>query len=180
MRSRAEAGDLDGALTLAVERYGDEVYGFLCGLAGDVDRAGDAFGATCERMFGALPAFRWDCPLRAWMYQIARNEFLRAAERERRLVPLSKAPALQDAVTRIRSATPAYQRTDVKDAFAALREQLPPDDRVLLGLRLDRDLSWNEIATILEDANPAALRKRFERLKAKLAELAAELVPEDE
>ena len=43
-------------------------------------------------------------------------------------------------------------------------------------LRIDRKMSWNEIAEILgaegSAATPAALRKRFERLKTKLREAA--------
>jgi DNA-directed RNA polymerase specialized sigma24 family protein len=121
------------------------------------------------------------------MYLIARNEFLRSADRDRRLVPLSQAPAVLDAVTRIRSSTPVYQRTEVKEAFARLREQLDPEDHMLLGLRLDRGLSWNDIAQILGGGRPAdlaresaALRKRFERLKSKLATLAADLLGDDD
>jgi RNA polymerase sigma-70 factor (ECF subfamily) len=45
-------------------------------------------------------------------------------------------------------------------------------------LRLDQQLSWEEIAAILSEAGEpigaAALRKRFERLKDRIAEIARE------
>ena len=45
-------------------------------------------------------------------------------------------------------------------------------------LRLDRDLSWREVATVMsaegEPVDEAALRKRFERVKARLAQRARE------
>jgi len=72
--------------------------------------------------------------------------------------------------------TPIYQQSAVKDRFAKVREQLDPDDHALLGLRLDRQMSWTEIAKVMGDEaagarEAAALRKRFERLKVKLREL---------
>ena len=78
----------------------------------------------------------------------------------------------------IRSTTDAYRRTEVKDAFARLRDSLGPDERALLGLRVDRGLEWVDIARVLGAADAdvkgeaATLRKRFERLKLRLGELA--------
>lgn len=173
IRSRFDAGDLDGAMTAAVEGYGDEVFGFLVGLAGDRDRAGDVFGATCERAWRALPRFRWESSLRVWLYTIARNEFLRAATRAKKHVPLSQAPSVEAAIAKVRTSTPPHQRTEVKAQFARIREELTPDDHMLLGLRLDREMAWNDIAIVL-GGNAAALRKRYERLKEKLRALAKE------
>lgn len=56
--------------------------------------------------------------------------------------------------------------------------RFPPEDRMLLVLRLDREMSWTEVARVLTDdaadadvsREAARLRKRFERVKAKLAE----------
>jgi RNA polymerase sigma-70 factor, ECF subfamily len=179
IRRLAEAGEHDAALTLTVESYGAELYGFLSGLSGDVDRAGDAFSATCERIWKFLPGFRWDGSFRAWIYRIARNEFLRLAAQARTFVPLSQVPdATAAVILRVRTTTPVFMRTETKEMFTKIREGLDPEDHMILGLRLDRDLSWNEIATVLgsepeERARDAArLRKRFERLKERLRELA--------
>jgi RNA polymerase sigma-70 factor (ECF subfamily) len=187
LRALCEAGDHDAAMTAAVQRYGRELFGFLLGLSGDHDRAGDAFSAMCERAWTALPKFRWDSSLRVWLYTIARHEFLRAVRRDRRNLPLSVAPAVAEAVAVIRTATAAHQRTEIKAAFAKVREALAPEDHMLLGLRLDRRLAWNEIATILGDGDPAhlgrdaaVLRKRYQRLKARLQELSAQLLPDRE
>jgi len=79
---------------------------------------------------------------------------------------------------------PAYRkfaeflRTDTKDRFRALRSELEPSERALLVMRVDRDMSWDEIAHVLaaegDAAKPAALRKRFERIKQVLRESASE------
>lgn len=180
LKRRFDAGDLDGTASAAIEAYGSELFAFLVGLARDHAHADDVFAATCERFWKGLPSFRGESTFRVWAYAIARNEFLRATRQTRnarREVPVSQVPAIEQAIHRVRSATPVYQRTDVKDRLAKVREQLAPDDHMLLGLRLDRRMSWTEIARILgsEEAaitkESAALRKRFERLKLRLREL---------
>ena len=178
LRRRFDAHDLDGALSAALDAYGDELFAFLLGLARDRGHADDVFGATCERLWKGLPAFRWESTFRVWAYAVARNEFLRATRstKRKREVPVSQ--VLEQAIARVRSATPIHQRTDIKDRLAKVREQLAPDDHMLLGLRLDRRMSWPEIARILGGGDEAAiakesaaLRKRFERLKTRLREL---------
>ncbi|MDX2092682.1 MAG: sigma-70 family RNA polymerase sigma factor [Kofleriaceae bacterium] len=178
IRKAWETGDLDAAMTRAFERYADELYGFLRGLGRDPVQADEAFSAMCERIWRGLPNFRWDSTFRVWAYRIARNEFLRTTRevaRARRAVPLSDIPSVKRIVAQVRSTTPPYQRDDVRDKFAAVRAQLPPDDLVLLGMRIEHKMAWDQIALVLagEDAPPtpkdvAALRKRFERLKTKL------------
>lgn len=173
-----EAGDLDSAMTRAFERYANELYGFLRGLGRDPVQADEAFSAMCERIWRGLPTFRWDSSFRVWAYRIARNEFLRTTRevsRARRAVPLSDIPSVKRIVEQVRSTTPPYQRDDVRDKFVAVRAQLPPDDLVLLGMRIEHRMPWDQIALVLagDDEPPtpkhvAALRKRFERLKTKL------------
>ncbi len=181
LRGRAEAGDLAGVMTSALRGYGEELAGFLGGLARDPHQGDELFAIVCEKLWRALPTFRWDCTFRVWAYKIARNEFyhsLRAVRKARRELDLDDAPEL---AALVRSTTAAYRRTAVKDVFARIRERLEPDDRVLLGLRVDRELEWTEIATVLgaEDGaavrrDAATLRKRYERLKKKLRDLARE------
>jgi RNA polymerase sigma-70 factor (ECF subfamily) len=70
-----------------------------------------------------------------------------------------------------------------------VREQLEPDDQMLLILRVDRQLEWRDLALVMStrdhcptarlddaalDREAARLRKRFERVKAELKDLAQE------
>jgi RNA polymerase sigma-70 factor (ECF subfamily) len=125
-----------------------------------------------------LPSFRWQSSLRSWLYTLARNALnqLRRDPRRRgaRNLPLSIAPELEEVA---RTVTLEIQRTEVKDAFRELRAELDPEEHELLLLRLDRELSWKEIARIVGgeddvDARAATLRKRFERAKERLKKLA--------
>jgi hypothetical protein len=96
-------------------------------------------------------------------------------------VPISEAAELERLTATVRTATQPYLRTEVKQAFARLREALAPEEQELLTLRVDRNLDWSEIAQVLADEplDPASqrrasatCRKRFERLTDKLRELA--------
>jgi RNA polymerase sigma-70 factor (ECF subfamily) len=68
-----------------------------------------------------------------------------------------------------------------KDAarLARIRTQLTPEEETLLLLRIDRRLSWDEVADVLAEErrgpDPAALRKRFERLKTKIGRRAKQI-----
>jgi RNA polymerase sigma-70 factor (ECF subfamily) len=177
--------DFDAAISTALDRYGDELFGFLMGLARDQTQAEDAFSAACERMWRGLPAFRWESTLRVWAYRIARNEFLRTTRdvsRARKGIPISQVASVQKAIERARSTTPPHERTEVKDRFAELRAELDPEDLMLLGLRIEQKMAWADIAKVLAEAENrdeppdaravATLRKRFARLKDKLRERA--------
>lgn len=177
IRRRFDAADLNGAMRVAIEAYGGELYGFLVGLSRNRAQADDVFGAACESMWRNLATFRWDSTLRVWAYTIARNEFFRQSSAAKREVLIEKVPTLREAMVAVRTTTPMHQRSEVKEQFARLREELPAEDHMLLGLRLDRKLAWSEIARVLgtgDTANltrdAAALRKRFERLKERLRE----------
>ena len=176
------AGDTKGALAEAVDAYGAEVYGFLVSRLRDEDAAGDALAQTWEDLCASIGAFEWRCSMRTWMYKLARS----AAARERRGrggqgdVPLS---AVSEVAEQLRSRTRDYLRTEVKDGFSALREELPPDDQTLLILRVDRGLSWSEVAEVLSDGDPddderaraaARLRQRFKAIKEQLRTRAIE------
>ena len=182
IRERCERGDLDGAVTVALEVYGPELFGFLWGLARDRTRAEDVFSITCERIWLHLAKFRWESTFRVWAYRIARNAFLRSA-RETRLtrntVALDDLSTVRGIVAKVRETTPFMDRTEVQDRYAEIRAQLDDDDLMLLGLRIENKLSWTDIAKVMsQTAEPAsakdvaALRKRFERLKTRLRTLA--------
>ena len=183
IRARVEAGDVDAAAALVISHYGPELHGYLRAVARDDDLAADAFALASEQLWKNLARFRWEASLRTWAYQIARHALhrLRSAPNRRveRNLPLSVAPSVEAVV---RSQTAPYQRTEVKDGLRALRESLDPDDHELLILRLDRNMSWKDIARSLSDLDDganvdqkaASLRKRFERLKTQLRELAIE------
>ena len=180
IRAAHDTGDLTQAATLAIEGYGPEILGYLAAISTNINDAGEAFSDFSEDLWRGLPEFRWQSTFRTWAYVLARHAMYRKTRSKRRLVPLSSAPISQ-IEQQVREKTLAHLRTEVKDRFAALRQSLSPDDQTLLVLRIDRDMSWDDIATVLQKKAPA-LRKRFERVKERLRALAeAEglLTPQD-
>jgi RNA polymerase sigma-70 factor, ECF subfamily len=171
------AGDLAAAATMAIESYGPEVLGWLVVTTNDVAVAEDAFAAASEDLWRGLATFRWECSVRTWMYTLTKRALVRhrkrAAERPHRRDELGS----YDAVERARSRTAPWLRTEVKDAFARLRAALAEDERELLILRVDRQMSWEEIALIVDEPGDpkqvsARVRKRFQSIKDKLRDLA--------
>jgi RNA polymerase sigma-70 factor (ECF subfamily) len=73
-------------------------------------------------------------------------------------------------------ATTALEMERQSTALDRLKAQLDPGEQTLLTLRVDRQLSWSEVADVLaedgERLDEPVLRKRFERLKDKLTRAA--------
>jgi RNA polymerase sigma-70 factor (ECF subfamily) len=165
------AGDPDAAATVALEALGPPVLGYLGGLL-EADDARDAFSLFAEDLWRGLPGFRGECSLRSWAFRIAwhtaarvlRDPWRRRGER----LPTTAASRLAATV-----ATASQLPGGRRDALQALRASLDPEEQTLLALRVDRELEWDEVASVLStDAAPvtsAALRKRYERLKDRLA-----------
>ncbi|HZJ61935.1 MAG TPA: sigma-70 family RNA polymerase sigma factor [Kofleriaceae bacterium] len=171
IRKQFEAGDLHAAATLAIKGYGREVCGYLAAVLADEEQARDVFAETVAELWRDLSRFRWQASLRTWIYTLARHRLAAHLSRRgrQRTVPLSEAA---DVVARPHTTTVSWKRTAVKDTVSRLRSSLSADDQTLLILRVDRAMSWREIAHVIGDAHEPALRKRYERIKNRLRDLA--------
>jgi RNA polymerase sigma-70 factor (ECF subfamily) len=186
VREACEAAQYDRATTEAVRGYGPEIFGFIYGLLRTDDAASDAFSHFAEDLWRGLPGFAWECTLRTWAYTLARRAAYRHVRKTKRALggmiasPLSS----QDIAAQVRTTTLAFLKTEKKTRLRALREELPPDDQVLLVLRLDKGLAWEELARVLADDElhdaaarkrvAARLRKRFQVVKERLIARARE------
>jgi RNA polymerase sigma-70 factor (ECF subfamily) len=173
-----DRGDQAGAATLLVRGYGPQLLGYLCSVLRSEADAGEVFSMFSEDLWRGLPGFRRECPVRVWCYRLAWHaaaRFLRDPYRGRgqRL----ETTELSRLVAEVRSSVFLGRDQARQATLDRLRQALSPDERALLVLRLDRDLSWSEVALVLSEeggapVEEAALRKRFERLKEKLADRA--------
>jgi len=185
-------GQLKEVATLAVESYGAEILSFLeIMLRHDAD-ASDAFAQACEDLWRGLPRFEGRSSIKTWFYTLARHAALRMrrSPHQKRLTAISE---ITDVAARVRTQTRPHHRTEVKVGFAAIRATLDEADRALLVLRVDRGMSWNDVARVMaeEDDSPAnndmaraaaRLRKRFQSVKDVIRARAAAsgLLPDDE
>jgi len=181
VRDACERGDARAAATAALHGYGPEVFGFLLAVHRSEQDASDVFAEVAEAIWRSLPSFAWESTLRTWAYAIARNvsrSFRRDAARRNRRGTRVDTSALDDVAQAVRTETLAFLRTAKRSRLEALRDALDHEDRMLLVLRVDRGLAWNDLARVLgaEDADiareAARLRKRFQIVKEEIRERA--------
>jgi len=170
-----DAGDVRGATTEIVRALGPQILGYLAATLRDDDLAQDAFAQFTEDLWNGLPSFRRESPVRVWAWRLAWHAAARTARdpyrnRGRRFVT-GEISALAATYASMPTAVWTDERAKKLDA---LRAALDPEERTLLILRVDKQMPWNEVAEVLSTpespVDAAALRKRFERIKAKLAE----------
>ncbi len=176
VRALLDEGDAAGAATLAIRRLGPEVLGYLERIVDDRDDARDVFETFAEDLWRWLPSWRGEGSLRTAAYRIAwhaaarfrREAWRRRHERLRTTMASRVAASITSPESRLAAAEPS--------PLDRLRMSLDPAEQTLLVLRVDRELSWSEVAEVLsadgEPLDAAAVRKRFERTKDKLARLA--------
>jgi RNA polymerase sigma-70 factor (ECF subfamily) len=177
VRRHLGLGDHAAAASDALRGYGPQILGYLAAILSNDALATEAFSAFAEDLWCGLPSFRGEGTVRAWAYAVASrcaSRTLRTAARDRtRRLMTSEASRLAEEV---RTSLPT--RVERRDRIARARAQLQPEEQALLVLRIDRDLSWAEVAAALSEmsstpVNEAAVRKRFERLRQRLRELLA-------
>jgi RNA polymerase sigma-70 factor, ECF subfamily len=168
LRRLWQEGRWDAATERLLRCYGREIAEFLAAWRG-------------------MAKFEGACSFRTWAYAVARLNSLRyrrdGRRREARSTPLPEGSSVSYLVERLRSETATYLKTQTRTRIAELRETLPEADQTLLMLRVDRELSWIELAQVLHEdeqsqlqgealkREAARLRKRFQLVKTKLYEL---------
>jgi len=161
------SGQAREAASLLVSLYGPELQVFLHRVLGEVALVDEAYSTTCERLWRGLPGFRWESSLRSWCYVIARREASRCRTRAR---------ARNNETTL--SAAKGVPAGETVSQLDSLRAALSDEDRDLLVLRVEQDLTWKEIASAFleEDSDAerveresARLRQRFRAIRATVA-----------
>ncbi len=175
LREAHDRGDKEEVTRLLVASYGPEILGFLAVVMRDEEAARDVFSQVTESIWRHLERFGGRSTFRTWAYAIARNAAFRA--RQKKEMERLRTGQAEGLVATPKSTTRPYLRTENKERLAQLRATLDPESQALLTLRIDRNMSWTEIAEVLADEpldDPslrraaARERKRFERLKERL------------
>jgi RNA polymerase sigma-70 factor (ECF subfamily) len=179
-RVQALLGKADhrGAASEAIRGFGPKVLGYLRSILRDDEDAADAFGHFAEDLWRGIPGFRGESSFKTWCFKLAWCAAMHvrsdAWKRLGRRLDTSEASRLADEV-RTRSVVRVEKQRLNLDR---LRETLSAEEQTLLFLRLDQGLEWTEVAEVLSAAGPAVeattLRKRYERLKERLARLVRE------
>jgi len=172
LASLAVAGDGD-AFAALYDRYERRVFGFCLRMLGSEDAAADATQETFMRLLARLPALRGrDLNFVAYALRTARNACYDALASSKRLEPVAEAPEPRApepgalALDPERSALLDATREQVRAANA----RLPARQREVLALRELEQLSYEEIAAVV-DLNANAVAQLISRARIKLRDL---------
>jgi RNA polymerase sigma-70 factor, ECF subfamily len=154
--------------------YLDGLYGYAMVLSRNRTEAEDLVQETCLRALRAIGRLRADSNVKSWLFTILRNIWLNKL-RQRRTTPdlveldadknraNEPADAAQDPLTE-------YVNTVEREQVRAAIEQLPGEFREIILLREYEELSYREIAELL-DCPPGTVMSRLARARSKLREL---------
>ncbi len=175
-RTLLAAGKTRAAAEEAIRAHGPAIRAYLLSLLRDPDVADDAYSVWCEWTLEAIARFRGASPLLTWAYGVAHNAARRVRDDayRRRRCSLAGAAGVRTAPSR----TSSPSRQERAALVDSIRVQLPLDDQGLLALRVEHGLAWEAIAAILsgtDPVTPAALRKRFERVKQRIRRMARDV-----
>ncbi len=192
-REAWESGDFPACVTKILETHGPEVIAYIRGVS-SLKLADDIYGEVVLDLWSNIERFRWQCSSRTYLFALARHAVARVhklrTRAERRERAYATATWLGDLVSQVRTPTPPYLRSEVKLRLRSLRERLSPEEQTLLVLRIDRRMSFKELAVVMHDGDAALgktvpceaeqkklasrLRKRFQSIKARLRRMMVE------
>jgi RNA polymerase sigma-70 factor (ECF subfamily) len=159
------------AFEALVERWRRPVARFLFRCTGRADLVQDLCQEVFLRVYQAGPRYREAGAFPGWLFRIALN-MVRDAGRRRKRDPGALTSAEPADPTAPVEAT--YRRRELADLMAQAAAELPEPLRVVLALRHDEGLSFEEIARLL-GAPASTVKSRFVaalgRLRTRLEQL---------
>ena len=179
------AGD-QRAFEALVQRYNVPLFNFICHCLGDYDLACDVSQQVFLQLYISMPTLRTGEPLKAWLFQVARNRCLDELRRKRAihfselesanddddLSPLAIMPDLRPLPEEI------AERHDLQASLRSAIEALPPKFRSVVLLRYAGQLSFSEIGKTL-NMPEATAKTYFQRARPLLrTALAAQWRPQ--
>lgn len=145
------------------DMFVDRVYRFLYSQGLSRVEADDVAAQTFLDALEALPRYREQGRFAGWLFSIARNrtrDHFRVRSRERTLDQIPEPHERPSMTARI-------EQEQMYRALGSLIDELEPSQRELLNLRYAADLTFREIAEVVED-NEEAVKKRLYRLLTSL------------
>jgi len=154
------------AFALIVAEHQERLNAVVYHIVQDRGAAQDVVQDALLRAYRALPQFRGDAALGTWLYRIAYTaamDHLRRQGRRPELVCEDPLPIAAAAVVHDDDA----EHSGLRDAIARGLTALPADQRLTLLLVDREDLTYREVATIM-DVSPGTVCSRLQRARKKL------------
>lgn len=147
----------------------DSVYGYLLYMTKDVQLAEDLSQETFLRIFLSIGRFKGQSNVKTWTLKIARNVFVTYA-RKKRPVLLEEQQILIRADKAVSSPEDYILQQEERERTQEILMTLNEQDRTILLLRDYENLSYEEIASIL-DINTGVTKSRLYRARQKFKKL---------
>ncbi len=174
--SREQASGLPGDDRLLVEaakkdpsRFADlyelnfsRVYAYIVRRVGDRDAAQDLTSDVFHKALAGIQSFEWrGVPFAGWLMRIAANMIVDRSKRSgREISGQDDLPDLPDL-----KAQPKLEEADRCGLLFSMVEQLPEDQRRVIGMRFAEEKSIREIATELGRSEGAVKQLQFRALQ---------------
>ena len=168
------AGDQE-AFEQLVQRYSSSLFNFICRFLSDYDAALDILQQVFTQLYISLPNLRTGEPLKAWLFQVARNRCLDEL-RKKRVIHFSELQSSSEeedlsplAIIPDNSPLPEdiAERHDLQDILRQAIDSLPTKFRLVVSLRYAGQLSFAEIGRTLQMPEATA-KTYFQRAKPLL------------
>lgn len=170
-RNALHQGDVQGALTILMETYGDELFRHCLQVVGEPDTANDVHQTVFVQAYRDLSRFAGRSSFRTWLYAIARHRCLDALKmqrrRRRRFLPGLMATERPDPSPDAREQLGRHSEAAALDRALAT---LTPEVRIAVLLRYRENMSFEQMAEIC-NARPATLQARVARALPKLRKM---------
>ena len=173
------AGDANAFEALVVA-YQKQVYNLALRTVGSEEDAADMTQEAFLRAWRGLGSFQADSSLSTWLFRLTSNvciDFLRAARRHL-VVPISGLDADGEEYT-LDAPDPAklpeeeLLAREEREELRAAMALLAPEQRLILSLRVENDLSYTDIAAVLgvrEGTVKSRLARARDQLRKKLSQ----------
>jgi RNA polymerase sigma-70 factor (ECF subfamily) len=152
-----------------VLKYQKPVYFLALKMVGNPPDAEDIVQDTFVRAYRSLDRFDPKRPFQPWLYRIALNLALTTIERRKRHQTVAYDDALEVADANAPNPT-ELKADDIGKLAVKAAQALPEDQRAVLLLRIQQNLSYDQIAQIL-DIPPGTVMSRLNRARTKLRKL---------
>ena len=171
------------ALALLMARYGDRIYRFAYAMTHDQGLSEDIRQQVFVEAYRDFGVFAQRSTVRTWVFGIARYRCLDALKARRRWFRRFKNGLTIEAETSDfdlqRESNRRLDRRRLAEVLEHCLLRLPPPAREAVVLRLQQELSYNEVAAIIGD-EPGTLQRRVARALPLLRKCVEARWPEEE
>lgn len=165
------------AFEMLVQRYSTPLFNFICRFLGDYDQSSDVLQQVFVQLYISLSSLQTDKPLKAWLFQVARNRCLDELRRkhaihfselevgsdEDELSPLASMPDTNPLPEEL------AEHHDLQECLQKAILTLPAKFRAVVLMRYASQLSFSEIGHAL-NMPEATAKTYFQRAKPLLRE----------